>query len=162
MKNGRKGICPFCCLQDGLRVEGGEFAPIFGENSLLHLNYDLDDRVNEGSLCSRGNSVIELLQHSQRLIAPYFQGKEIDWTEVHKVMTAKLGKGTSILLGPNLTLEEAWLARELSSSLGLDAVAHLAPDDGEAFQVLRWLGVLGGRFWFWGVGLGGGGRRWKR
>lgn len=144
MKNGRKGICPFCCLQDGLRVEGGEFAPIFGENSLLHLNYDLDDRVNEGSLCSRGNSVIELLQHSQRLIAPYFQGKEIDWTEVHKVMTSKLGKGTSILLGPNLTLEEAWLARELSSSLGLDAVAHLAPDDGEAFQVLRWLGGVGG------------------
>ncbi len=144
MGDGRGGICPFCCLQDGLRIEGGKLAPLFGEDSLLHLDYDTNDKVNEGSLCSRGNSVIELLEHPQRLLTPSFQSKEIDWDEAYRVMKSKLGKGISVLLGPNLTLEEAWLAKELTSSWGLDKVAHLAPDDGEAFQVLRWLGKIGG------------------
>jgi len=144
MENGRKAICPFCCLQDGLRVEGGGFAPLFGEDSLLHLDYDSTDEVNQGSLCSRGNSVIEFLEHPQRLLAPSFRGKEIGWEEAHRVMKSKLGKGISLLLGPNLTLEEAWLAKELVNSSGLNRIAHLAPDDGEAFQVLRWLGKVGG------------------
>ncbi len=143
MQNGRRGICPFCCLQDGLRIEGGKFEPLFGEDSLLHLDYDTNDKVNQGSLCSRGNSVIELLEHPQRLLAPSFQGKEIGWQEARRLMASKLGKGTSLILGPNLTLEEAWLAKGLASSLGLQGIAHLAPDDGEAFQVLRWLGKVG-------------------
>lgn len=144
MENGRKGICPFCCLQDGLRIEGGELAPLFGEDSLLRLDYASGDRVNHGSLCSRGNSVIELLEHPLRLVAPSFQGKETDWGEAHRVMESKLGKGVYVLLGPNLTLDEAWLAKNLAGSWGLQGVAHLAPDDGEAFQVLRWLGKVRG------------------
>ncbi len=140
----RRGICPFCCLQDGLRVEGGEFALIFGENSLLHLNYESGDKINEGSLCSRGNSVIDLLDHPQRLVAPLLQAKQADWKKVKRVIASKLGEGTYIFLGPNLTLEEAWLAKEFSRSMGSGGVVHLAPEDGEAFRVLRWLGLIGG------------------
>lgn len=155
-----RGYCSFCSLACPLVFRGGDRGPIFGRNSVLTLDWDKsDDSKYGGSLCARGNAVIEFITHPDRLNYPFVLG-ERSTLDAAIVETARNlsaikdesgGDSIGILLGDNLTNEEAALcvrfAREV---LGTNNIALFAPDDIPLFRAhlacdLSELAPAGGR-----------------
>lgn len=147
--NRSKTICPVCSLQDGLILQWKRSSPRFTEESLITVDYDSDNLINEGSLCPRGNAVAELVDHPQRLVSPRVDGKEVSWKDaLSRIATSlkKLAKkygpeALGILVGGGLTLEETLAVGKLAGGvLGTPNVAALLPDDGVVFHRLAHLG----------------------
>jgi anaerobic selenocysteine-containing dehydrogenase len=148
-----KAICPICSLQDGLILQWSEPTAMFSDSSLFAVDYDAQNPINEGSLCPRGNSVAELVDHPQRLTCPQVDQQEVDWPQaisqaadrLKKVAKSHGSEAVAILAGGCLNLDEARaldkLAREV---LGTPNVAPLFPDDGSVFSRLERLGWDGG------------------
>ncbi|KPL19796.1 MAG: hypothetical protein AMJ92_01085 [candidate division Zixibacteria bacterium SM23_81] len=147
--NRSKTICPVCSLQDGLILQWQRSSPRFTEASPISVDYDMENPINEGSLCPRGNSIAELVDHPRRLTCPQIEGRDVPWQEALS-QAAKSLKGLvkkhgpealGVLAGGGLTLEEAVgigkLARDV---LGTQNVAALFPEDGDAFHYLAQLG----------------------
>jgi anaerobic selenocysteine-containing dehydrogenase len=147
--NRSKTICPVCSLQDGLVLQWQPSSPRFTEESPLCVDYDVENPINEGSLCPRGNSIAELVDHPRRLTCPQVGGRDVPWQEALS-QSAKSLKGLvkkhgsealGVLVGGGLTLEEALgvgkLARDV---LGTQNVAALFPEDGAVFHYLAQLG----------------------
>lgn len=147
--NRSKTICPVCSLQDGLILQWQPSSPRFTEASPISVDYDMENPINEGSLCPRGNSIAELVDHPRRLTCPKVGDHDVPWREALS-QAAKSLKGLvkkhgsealGLLVGGGLTLEEALgvgkLARDV---LGTQNVAALFPEDGDAFHYLAQLG----------------------
>lgn len=134
-----KGNCSLCSLACPLVFRGGEKGPVFGDSSLLTLEWDKsEDSKYGGSLCARGNAIVEFVSHPERVNYPWILGERSTLyaavSETAKNLTAikeefgsdKIG----ILIGENLTNEEAVLALQFAGEvLGTDNVALFAPDD---------------------------------
>ena len=134
-----KGNCSLCSLACPLVFRGGERGAVFGEESLLTLEWDKsEDSKYGGSLCVRGNAIVEFVSHPERVNYPWILGERSTLyaavSETAKNLTAikeefgsdKIG----ILIGENLTNEEAALALRFANVvLGTDNVALFAPDD---------------------------------
>jgi anaerobic selenocysteine-containing dehydrogenase len=145
----QRAICPICSLQDGFILQWSQPTALFTKSSLFAVDYDGQNPINEGSLCPRGNSVAELVDHPLRLNCPQVDGREVDWPEaltrvadgLQKVIKAHGPESVAILTGGSLGLEEALgvgrLARDI---LGTPHVAPLFPDDGPVFSRLARLG----------------------
>jgi anaerobic selenocysteine-containing dehydrogenase len=134
-----KGNCSLCSLACPLVFRGGERGPVFGAESMLSLEWDKSDGSKYGgSLCARGNAIVEFVSHPERVNYPWILGERSTLyaavSETAKNLTAireefgsdKIG----ILIGENLTNEEAALALRFAEEvLGTDNVALFAPDD---------------------------------
>ncbi len=134
-----KGNCSLCSLACPLVFRGGEKGPVFGEESMLSLEWDKSEGSKYGgSLCARGNSIVEFVSHPERVNYPWILGERSTLyaavSETAKNLTAikeefgsdKIG----ILIGENLSNEEAALALGFAGDvLGTDNVALFAPDD---------------------------------
>jgi len=134
-----KGNCSLCSLACPLVFRGGEKGPVFGEESMLTLEWDKSEGSKYGgSLCVRGNAIVEFVSHPERMNYPWILGERSTLyaavSETAKNLTAikeefgsdKIG----ILIGENLTNEEAALALRFAGDvLGTDNVALFAPDD---------------------------------
>ncbi|MCK4271836.1 hypothetical protein KAX22_04240, partial [bacterium] len=79
--NSTRTICPFCSLQDWLKLRWSRSTARFTKDSFISVDYDAQNSINEGSLCPRGNAVAELVDHPQRLICPCLNGQDVDWEE---------------------------------------------------------------------------------
>jgi len=148
-----KAICPICSLQDGLILQWSRPTPLFTEGSLFSVDYDGENPVNEGSLCPRGNSVAELIEHPQRLDCPQMDGRPAEWSEALARVSQALQKAikehgpqaVAILAGGTLGLEEALgVGRLAGEILQTPHAAPLFPDDGPVFARLAALGWDGG------------------
>jgi predicted molibdopterin-dependent oxidoreductase YjgC len=138
-----KGNCSLCSLACPLVFRGGARSPIFGEGSLLSLDWDTaGDSKYGGSLCARGSAMVEFVSHPERVNYPWILGERSVMhaaiSETAKNLTAikeefgsdKIG----ILIGENLTVEEALLARAFAKqALGNENIALFAPDDKPTF-----------------------------
>jgi anaerobic selenocysteine-containing dehydrogenase len=147
--NRSKTICPLCSLQDGLILQWKPSTARFTEDSLVSVDYDVENGINEGSLCPRGNAVSELVDHSLRLDCPRLNGQQVTWdkaltqaaTSLKKVAKKHGPEALGILAGGGLTLEEALLLRKLAREiLEIQNVASFFPDDGAVFHYLSRLG----------------------
>ncbi|MCK4235895.1 MAG: hypothetical protein KAX38_02170, partial [Candidatus Krumholzibacteria bacterium] len=70
------GNCSFCSLACPLVIKGGERGPIFGGESVLALEWDASEGSKYGgSLCVRGNAVVEFAGHPKRLNYPFVMGE---------------------------------------------------------------------------------------
>jgi len=144
-----KAICPICSLQDGLILQWSKPTPMFTAGSLFSVDYDTENPINGGSLCPRGNSVAELMNHPQRLECPQVGGQAVDWPEaldrviegLKKVVTEHGPESVAVLAGGTLGLEEALgVARLAREVLKTPHAAPLFPDDGAVFGRLTALG----------------------
>lgn len=63
--------CPFCAFQCGLLIGEGETG--------WSVAADPHFPVNQGRMCVKGWSALELLNHPQRLRQPLLQGRAVDW-----------------------------------------------------------------------------------
>ena len=149
----RQAICPICSLQDGLILQWSKPTPLFTTDSLFAVDYDRENPVNEGSLCPRGNSVAELIEHPQRLDCPQVDGRPAQWPEaltrvsqgLQKVIQEHGPQAVAILAGGTLGLEEALgVGRLAGEVLKTPHAAPLFPDDGAIFARLTALGWNGG------------------
>lgn len=139
-----KGNCSFCSLACPLVFRGGGRSPVFGEESLLALDWDASEGSKYGgSLCVRGSAAVEFVSHPDRVNYPWILGERSVMhaavSETAKNLIAikeefgsdKIG----LLIGENLTVEEVALARMFAEKvLGTENVALFAPDDMPVFR----------------------------
>jgi NADH-quinone oxidoreductase subunit G len=139
-----RGNCSFCSLACPLVIRGGARGPVFTKDSVLALDWDKgEDSKYGGSLCARGNAVVEFVSHPRRLNYPFVLGERTTLDAAIVEAAKNLGSvkeeygggSIGILLGENLTNEEAALcvrfAREV---LGTENIALFAPDDVPVFR----------------------------
>lgn len=112
--------CFLCSLGCGLSIG------IEGQR-VLDLEYDSSFSVNEGALCARGNYLVEILNHPQRLLSPLIykngQFQEVNLPEALKFSANQIrnikrkagGDAIGVITSGNCTREEVFLARELAT-----------------------------------------------
>lgn len=71
-------ICPYCSVGCGMILHSLN-------GNLINVEGDPDHPINEGSLCPKGASVIQLRDNAARVVKPRYRGpgekewKEVDW-----------------------------------------------------------------------------------
>ncbi len=112
-----------------LLLRPGGDAAFFGADGAPALDYDAAGAVNGGSLCAKGNMVLELLIHPQRLEAPAVRRADecrpVAWDAALDLLRERLlalvrdhgPESIGIVVGPHLTVEEARLAARLARTL---------------------------------------------
>jgi anaerobic selenocysteine-containing dehydrogenase len=139
-----KANCSFCSLACPLILRGGERQPIFTAESIMSVDWDKGkDSKFGGSLCARGNAVAEFLTHPRRVNYPFILGERSTISAAVRETAKSLadiakesgGDAIGVLLGENLTNEEAALAASFARDvLHTSNVALFAPDDTPLFR----------------------------
>lgn len=132
----RKSICLFCSLGCGLAFR-------MDREQVKEIDYDKDNPINHGSLCTRGYYNLELLNHPQRLITPQIGSQPIPWSEAFAQINNRLKQvdpeTVGILISAQSSNEEAYLAARLAKTYGIKNIsASGEPADLEAYKGWRW------------------------
>ena len=111
-----KGNCSFCSLACPLVFRGGGRSPVFGEESLLTLDWDAsEDSKYGGSLCARGSAAVEFVSHPERLNYPWILGER-------SVMHAAVSETAKNLIA-------------IKEEFGSDKIGVISNRD----EIIRWL-----------------------
>jgi len=124
-------ICPYCGVGCGLyiAVEDGQ---------AVGLEYMPEHPVSEGALCPKGNAVLEILGHPERLRHPMKKvdggWKHIPWPEALDLVAERLrsirdsrsADSLGFLASAKCTNEENYLFQKLARLLGTNNVDHCA------------------------------------
>ena len=124
-------ICPYCGVGCGLyiAVEDGR---------AVGLEYMPEHPVSEGALCPKGNAVLEILDHPERLRHPMKKAnggwKHISWLEALDLVSQKLSQvrqahgpdALGFLASAKCTNEENYLFQKVARLLGTNNVDHCA------------------------------------
>ncbi|MFC1559632.1 molybdopterin oxidoreductase family protein, partial [Candidatus Margulisiibacteriota bacterium] len=133
----KRSICMFCSMGCGFVLASKNGVP-------SHIEYDLDNPINKGSLCPRGNSSIELVKNVNRIEKPSIKmdgaTMEAGWDEALGYVAQKIqdikkkhgAKSIGVVISPTLTNEEIYLAgvlaRDIIKTSNFD-VAFSSDDD---------------------------------
>ncbi|MBN1163759.1 MAG: molybdopterin-dependent oxidoreductase [Candidatus Krumholzibacteriota bacterium] len=138
------GNCSFCSLACPVIIKGGRRGPVFSKDSILSVEWDSRQESKfGGSLCARGNAIVEFLSHPKRLNYSFVLGERTDFAAAVKETAKNLaeikeGSGSDsigVLIGDNLTNEEAALALKFAREIiGTSNIALFAPDDSPLFR----------------------------
>jgi NADH-quinone oxidoreductase subunit G len=139
-----KAHCSFCSLACPLVLRGGERRPFFTGESLLSVDWDKGAGSKfGGSVCARGNAVAEFLTHPRRVNYPFILGERSTISAAVRETAKSLADvkkefgndSIGVLLGENLTIEEAGMAVAFARDvLGTGNIALFAPDDAPLFR----------------------------
>ena len=81
-------ICPYCGAGCGLYL-------VVEDGRAVGLEYMTDHPTTGGALCSKGNAVLEVLYHPERLTKPLVKSDDgwriADWGEVLEIVASRLG-----------------------------------------------------------------------
>ncbi len=132
--------CTFCSVQDDiiLKRKSAE-AAFFGKDSFFKLYYD---EKSDRGLCPRGNFTLELLHSPYRLRNAELFGESCTVEKAIEGSVSELKRiiekenNIAILISGNHTLEEAYLARELSEALNTNLLG-LFPFEDEALLSVK-------------------------
>ena len=137
-------ICPYCSVGCGILVHTMD-------GKVVNAEGDPDHPINEGTLCSKGASLISIVNNPTRITKPRYRSpgssewKEVEWdwaldqiarkikdardrTFVHKAkgMVVNRTNGLAHVGSAALDNEECYLIQKLTRSWGLVAVEHQA------------------------------------
>jgi len=124
-------ICPYCGVGCGLYIVVEDGRPV-------GLEYMPEHPVSEGSLCPKGNAVLEILDHPERLCHPMRKAnggwKHISWLEALDLVSQKIGQvrqaygpdALGFLASAKCTNEENYAFQKLARLLGTNNVDHCA------------------------------------
>jgi formate dehydrogenase major subunit len=140
----KTSICPFCGVGCGLLVSSQD-------GKIINIEGDPDHPINEGALCSKGNSVFQVAQNERRLGKVLYRApKATEWKEVEwdwaidkiarNIITARNASfvkeengvtvnrtdGICNFGGAALDNEECYLISKMTRALGLTRVEHQA------------------------------------
>ncbi len=124
-------VCPYCGAgcRLGLRVKDGRATGI---------EYLSDHPVARGALCSKGNAVLEVINHPERLRRPMAREgntwQEISWDQALDMLAGRLRdlcrkygpQSLAFLSSAKATNEENYLFQKLARLLGTPHVDHCA------------------------------------
>jgi anaerobic selenocysteine-containing dehydrogenase len=132
--------CTFCSVQDDVILKRKSTKEaLFDEDSLFKLYYD---KKSKRGLCPRGNFTLELLNSPYRLKQAELFGKSCSVNEAVKGSVPELKRiiekknNVAVLISGNHTLEEAYLAKTLSSALNTGLLG-LFPFEDEALLSVK-------------------------
>jgi len=136
MRERRKNRCLFCSLGCGFIIET-EF------DEAVALEYDVEDDVGKGSLCAKGNYMLELINHPMRLAEPRMGGKSRGWKEVLDVTAGRLKPyagtaGVGLILDGDASTEDIITAQFFAERcLGNKRIAvHFPTGDDAVYRAL--------------------------
>ena len=141
-------ICPYCAVGCGVIVHTSKK----GDGRVINIEGDPDHVINRGTLCSKGASLAQLTENTQRVTTPMYrapyakQWKQVSWdwalTEIAKrakatrdaSFTFKNAKGqvvnrtTAIASVGSAAMdnEECWIYQALMRAMGLVYIEHQA------------------------------------
>ncbi len=128
MIESRKNVCLFCSLGCGVIVD-------VEREEAVNLEYDTECPANRGKLCSKGNYILELINHPLRLNVPKKDGKPLRWDAAAAeiagaVRAARDKKAAAVVLSGDASCEDVGLAVEFAvNCMGNDKVAVSFPTD---------------------------------
>ncbi len=143
-------ICPYCAVGCGMLAFSQPADD--GRAALVHVEGDPDHPINQGTLCPKGGSVVQMLNSEKRLTAPLYRAagatkfQQIGWDVAVKEIARRIKKTrdetlqrknatgqvvnrtTAIAsLGSSaLDNEECWLYQKLLRAMGLVYIEHQA------------------------------------
>ena len=107
----KRTTCLFCSLGCSALV------PV-GQRTVTGLYYDKDNPVNCGSLCPRGNYILEHIYNPRRLFRPTIKGEETNWQEALQFVQNKFKEfdpaAKALGISLNALTEEIHLAAKLA------------------------------------------------
>jgi formate dehydrogenase alpha subunit len=124
-------ICPYCGVGCGLYVA-------VEDGRAVGLEYMPEHPVSEGALCPKGNAVLEILDHPERLRHPMKKAnggwKHISWPEALDLVSQNISQvrqahgpdALGFLASAKCTNEENYLFQKLARLLGTHNVDHCA------------------------------------
>jgi formate dehydrogenase alpha subunit len=124
-------VCPHCGVGCGLYINT-EAGKITG------LDYMTEHPVNEGALCRKGNTSLDIVYHHDRLLYPMQRVdggfERIEWTEALNTVVANLNRirahfgpdALGFLASANATNEENYLFQKLARMLGTNNIDYCA------------------------------------
>jgi anaerobic selenocysteine-containing dehydrogenase len=128
MIESRKNVCLLCSLGCGVMVD-------VEREEAVNLEYDTECPVNRGRLCSKGNYILELMNHPLRLNVAKKNGKSLRWKEAAgetaaAVRRARDKKAAAVVLAGDASCEDVGFAVEFAvNCMGNDRVALSFPTD---------------------------------
>jgi len=141
MSDAALSICPFCSLGCAWRLGRDAGSAYLGEPGLPTLDYAADAAPNRGSLCAKGNMSLELMTHPHRLETPLLRARgrvrPVGWGEalgsaverIERIRARHGSRAIGLLLGPQLSNEEAAGAIRLARAIGTPHVDLCEPED---------------------------------
>src|SRR5207237_1971984 len=142
-------LCPYCAVGCSLIAYTKE---VNGKTQLLQIEGDPDSPVNEGRLCPKGATAMQLASSSRRVTKPLYRGpgsdkwQEISWDEMldklaqrikesrdatfvtqdAKGNTVNRCEGVAFAGGATFSSEEGYFAAKLMRSLGVVHIVQQA------------------------------------
>ncbi len=130
-----KNKCLFCSLGCGYIIE-----TMYDE--AVNLEYDTGDTVGKGSLCSKGNYMLELINHPMRLTEPGTD-RVLVWDAAFETMAESMKQYTGkssvgLIIDGDASVEDAVTAQLFAETcLGNDCFAvHFATHDDRVYRAL--------------------------
>jgi len=136
MKEQHKSKCILCSVGCGFIIETKQ-------DEAVNLEYDTNDDVCGGSLCSKGNFALELINHPMRLIETRVGVKAVPWKDALEVIAEKLApfagtQSVGLILGGDASVEDVITAQVFAKKcLGNERVAvHFPTGDDTVYRAL--------------------------
>ena len=130
-------ICPYCAVGCGLKV--------YSKNGkVVHVEGDPDHPINEGRLCPKGSSVLQLIHSPYRELKPKYRApyssewKEVEWDWALDQIAKRIKQ----------TRDKTFEKRNKKGQIvnrtqGIGAVGSAALDNEECFILQKWWRSLG-------------------
>jgi formate dehydrogenase major subunit len=124
-------VCPYCGVGCGLFIE-------VNNGIATGIQYMKDHPTNEGALCPKGNSTLDIIYNRERLQFPL---KRVDnhferasWEEAISLVTENLGRirdesgpdALAFLASAKATNEENYLFQKMARMMGTNNIDHCA------------------------------------
>jgi formate dehydrogenase major subunit len=130
-------ICPYCAVGCGMVVHTRD-------GKVVNMEGDPDHPINRGSLCSKGASLIQVVNNPKRVIKPKYRApgaaswEEVEWDWALDEIAQRIKKAR----------DETFVKRNAKGQVvnRCDGIAHVgsaALDNEECYILQKWLRSLG-------------------
>jgi len=130
-------ICPYCAVGCGMIVHTRD-------GKVVNIEGDPDHPINKGSLCSKGASLIQIVNNPKRAIRPMYRApganswREVEWDWALNEIAKRIKK----------TRDETFVQTNDKGQLvnRCDGIAHVgsaALDNEECYLLQKWLRSIG-------------------
>jgi formate dehydrogenase major subunit len=130
-------ICPYCAVGCGMIVH-------VKDGKVVNIEGDPEHPINQGSLCSKGASLIQIVNNPKRVAKPRYRApgaaewKEVEWDWALDEISKRVKK----------TRDETFVEKNAKGQLvnRCDGIAHVgsaALDNEECYILQKWLRSLG-------------------
>ena len=130
-------VCPYCAVGCGMLVHTMD-------GRVVNIEGDTDHPINRGSLCSKGASLIQVVNNPKRLTRPLYRApgagswREVEWDWALDRIARRI-KDTR----DRTWVEQDVMGRTVRRCDGIAHVGSAALDNEECYLLQKWLRSLG-------------------